>query len=243
MDNASFSPEPASTLVHLAAGCVCVDGTYVSLSKRETQVVMKIACMSRPIAIDELASSIFEHATPVKNANNNIKVFINRIRRKLGVRAIVRSSLGYRLGSNVYSDLTIFTHALLEARAKRALDDRLFELILSTLSAVPCPTLVQYEWFDCAAVRSRHLAQELLLVFSRQATANADFELAAHLASLATIDDPTDEDALEVACRALGRLGDYSTVHRSIARHIDAVRGELASEPSERVNGLLLSMH
>jgi len=134
MDTTSFSVEPTSTLVHLADGCVRVDGAYVSLSRRETQVVMKIACMTRPIPIDELAAAIFENAAPVKNANNNIKVFINRIRHKLGGRAIVRSSLGYRLGNNVQSDVTTFSNALLGARTNRVLDDHLFRMILATLS-------------------------------------------------------------------------------------------------------------
>lgn len=242
MDTALISAEPVSTLVHLATGCVRVDGAYVALSRRETQVVMKIACMTRPISIDELADAIFENAAPVKNANNNIKVFMNRIRRKLGARAIVRSPLGYRLGSNVHSDITIFSHALLESRAKRVLDDRLFRLILATLSAVPPPALAHYEWFDVAARRSRQLAQELLMTYSRQASAADDFELAAHLASLAIIEDPTDEDALEIACRALGRLGDYPTMRRRIAQHVDAVRGDLGSEPSARVGELITSI-
>lgn len=241
MDTAAISAEPVSTLVHLATGCVRVDDAYVSLSRRETQIVMKIACMTRPISIDELGVAIFD-GSPVKNANNNIKVFMNRIRRKLGKRAIVRSSLGYRLGSNVHSDITIFSHALLESRAKRVLDDRLFRLILATLSAVPPPGLAQYEWFDVAARRSRQLAQELLMTYSRQATANDDFELAAHLASLAIIEDPTDEDALEIACRALGRLGDYPTMRRRIAQHVDAVRGDLGSEPLDRVAGFITSL-
>jgi two-component SAPR family response regulator len=217
MDTTSFSVEPASTVVHLADGCVRVDGAYRSLSRRETQVVMKIACMTRPIPLAELAAAIFENAAPVKNANNNIKVFINRIRRKLGSRAIVRSSLGYRLGINIQSDVATFSHAVLEARAKRVLDDRLYRLVLATLSAVPSPALAQYEWFDVAARRSRHLAQELLLVFSQQATANDDFELAAHLASLATRENPTDEEAL-------GRLGNYSRIRLQIAQHVDAGR-------------------
>ena len=241
MNIALIPAEPASIVVHLATGCVRVDGAYVSLSKRETQVVMKIACMTRPIAIDELAAAIFENEAPVKNANNNIKVFMNRIRRKLGARAIVRSSLGYRLGNNVRCDITIFSHALLDSRAERALGDRLFRLILETISAVPAPNLVRYEWFDVAARRSRHLARELLLISSRQATANDDFELAAHLASLATLEDPTDEDALGIACEALGRLGDYSTISRRIALHVDAVRNDLGSEPSDRVTELIAS--
>ena len=224
MDTTSFSVEPTFTLVHLADGCVRVDGAYVSLSRRETQVVMKIACMTRPIPIDELAAAIFENAAPVKNANNNIKVFINRIRHKLGGRAIVRSSLGYRLGNNVQSDVTTFSNALLGARTNRVLDDYLFRLILATLSAFPCATLAQYEWFEVATRRSRHLAQELLLAFSQQATASDDYELAAHLASLATIDDPTAENAF-------GHLGDRPAPRRHIARHVDAVPMERIAFP------------
>jgi hypothetical protein len=90
--------------VWLSVGMVTQGSHEVPLSPRERELVCYLAAVRRPATQEEILDVVFSDDSPA--SRNQLKVYISRIRKRLGANALATYDFGYGLGTDVATDVS-----------------------------------------------------------------------------------------------------------------------------------------
>ncbi len=224
------------------SGRVHVDGKLVALGGRELELLFAIAMRREPASRARLASQLWPDLDETA-ARNALSVCLHRLRGRLKRHdAIERDGDGYRV--HAYASVTLWrlerAASFLRGRGalpvgERAMLERLWEELCEEQS----PVVAQWEWFEPSLRRLREASVDLAHRLGFDALARGKSLAALWHAEWAMTKDACDETACEIAIRAHLALGERSSAMRTFRRYRDALKSELAAEPSKSLAELL----
>jgi DNA-binding SARP family transcriptional activator len=236
--------EPNRTIqVDLLAGRVTVHGVRAPLSKCEFAVVAALSRSERGVGRELLAEELYPLAGPA-HAANTMKVYIHRVRRRIGSRDVIGCCGGrYVLGDAV--DVEIFR---IEAEVRRlqvdgaALSSELRER-LERLQRRLCEGrpqfMLDWEWFEETERRLCELTRSVTMLLAYDALRGGDHVRAMTFAYDLVRDDPCDEAATELAIRACLSTGNRVGAIIEYSRYDGTLRREIGSRPSHHLRTLI----
>jgi DNA-binding SARP family transcriptional activator len=229
--------------VDLLAGRLTLAGAPLRLTQGEFALVAALALNGRGIGREVLAEDLYPGVSP-RRAMNALKVYVYRVRRRVGHSNVIRSGGGrYALGNSV--DVELFR---LESKVRRL---RLDDDALSTdtrdgldrlqrrLSDGRPQFMLDCEWFAETERRICELTRDVTLVLARDALRRGDPGRALALAGDLSHEDPLDEAAPEITIRACLSAGNHLAARCEYERYAGVLRRELRSTPSELLRKLL----
>jgi DNA-binding SARP family transcriptional activator len=228
--------------IDLLSGRVLARGVPVALSKAELAVVIALALHERGVPRDLLTDELYPDAEPLA-AGKSLKVNVHRVRRRIGSADVIRYAAGrYGLGDEVDVELPRIEaevrRAQLEPELSSELRDRLERLRQRIRDGRPAFVL-EWAWFDEVERRLTELGRLLALILARDALRRKRFERAIDLATELVHDDPLDENAAEIAIRALLEAGDRTAALLEYRRYASVLRREIQTNPSDGLRALV----
>ncbi len=238
-----WSEQNRTIQVDLLAGRVTVHGQRVPLSKAEFALVAALSLSERGVAREVLAEDLYPNVDPARAANAT-KVYVHRVRRRVGSREVIRCDDGrYVLGNAV--DVEVFR---LEAEVRRLqreggahsaeVRERL-ERLQRRLSDGRPQFMLEWVWFEETERRLCELTRNVTLLLANDALRSGDHERAIALAYDLAHDDPLDEAAPELAIRACLSTGNRAAAMLEYRRYDGIVKREIGAAPSQHLRALV----
>ena len=211
------------------------------LTKRELAVVAALALDRQPGSATRLLDIIYGDDAP-PSGEVAVKVYIHRVRRKLGYTTILRDRGGYRLGDHVRVDLVEMEAKIIAARGRFETLSKLQLLdlagIADRLRTRRTQPLFESAYFSSIEARLAMMGFDLAIEVGEHLLQRGDAVQAADIARTLLSDDPCCEQACELAIKALQRLGKTAAAVDQFRRYRTAVRTEFGAEPSPIMNEL-----
>src|SRR5579871_5169836 len=152
MEHSAFGSRAEKVTIKVSQARVLRDGASVALSRREVELALALAFRSGPSCADALSGCLYPDLDQ-REARNNLKVYVYRLRQRVGPDFIVWTGSGYEFGSNVEVDFIAarqlaeaLTHAALPASERSA-----GVLLAQDLRAEAPRWIAEREWFACAS--------------------------------------------------------------------------------------------
>jgi DNA-binding SARP family transcriptional activator len=236
---ATPSPE---ILIEAARAVVRTDGAAVALTARERELAVVLAVADRALSARELGLLLNPDADDI-DAANLAKVYVHRLRRRLGATVLLRRAGGYVLAPFVVRDVAEARRALTRLGAATAVVEpsergRLRDLAASLRSEPPA-FLAACEWFAAHASSLRRLGHELAVLLARSALARGEAADAACIARELTYEDGCDEEAWELLLTAYVQAGDAVSALQGLRFYEREVSRALNATPSAHVRAIL----
>lgn len=226
--------------VEILAGRVTVAGVPVALSTRELQLVMALALRGRADA-DGLVEELWPDAGG-DCANGALKVYVHRVRRRLGNDFIVREGTAYRLSREARVDATEILQRLAcgcgAAMSSPAQLEGLLELA-RRLRRMEVPESSRWAWFSPHARRFVSIGREFAVAVARAAQADGEIGLAKSVLRDLISEDPCDEEARELMIRTHLRCGEQGAAAYEFRLYASTLRAQLGLTPSPSLHALL----
>lgn len=201
-------------------------GAYIDLTDREIEIIVLLATMRRAMNARDIGRYIHpDRDTP--DATNLVKVYVNRVRGKLGKQAILSTRDGYTLANDGHDDLLEIENL---ARLCQARNDPPNRTRLTDALAT-----LEWEWFGPIELRIAGAARTLKISLIQTALACGDGQEARKLASDFVACDSCDEEARELLIRAYLLLGDQTGAMREYRNYRDVLKRELDAQPGEHL--------
>lgn len=238
-------PQPRPRIVVEAARAVVrLDGAPLALSAREREIVVLLAVTERPLSVRDVGLML-NPDTDDANAVNLAKVYVHRVRRRVGAASIVHQDGGYVFGPGVVRDVTEARRALASCAGSMCPIDsgersRLLE-IAESLRTEPPAMLAEREWFAPIAPSLRRLGHELAMAVGRDALMRGHAAIVARIAGDLTFEDPCDEEAWELLFTAQVQAGQTGAAVQGLRFYESALAHQLNAAPSPRVRAIVES--
>lgn len=233
VDRLRSGPLPGTALqVAVSAASVRRAGVELSMPLRELQLVLFLACSQRGVLSGELADALWPDSDSGKAS---LRVYVSRVRDRLGENALVLDRGRYVLGPNVAVDLRDAEQALLVARRESPLSPKLRAQLTERARELLAsgPSLADtWEWFAPVRLRINDLAREIGMLLGRDALRTGDIEGALSFGRQITSTDPFDEPARELIVRAHLAADDRVEALHEYRRYRDLLERELSTRPS-----------
>ena len=202
-----------------------VDQHEIALQKREWEVVAALALSRGGLERELLAEMIWPDLAEGQ-ARNNLKVYVNRLRRLLGAHTVVSSMDGYAL-----SPATVVDVGQIEAILDRRLyvNDREHALLVEAAQAslTNLDARVRgWEWFAPHAPRLERIVRLSALTVAERAFDRGLAVEALKIVRPLFERDPSDASTFDVVRRAHVAMGDRASADRIGRIHENAVRGD-----------------
>lgn len=236
----SYQLSAARCRVSLARGRVECDDREVVLSNRELQLVMYLAARQRACRDAEIIEALWPDAGG-PSRGTALRVYVRRVRLKLGRAAIARVRNGYTIGEGAFVDLDRIERAALQARRQASIAPELLadlECFLDVGSSPPT-TIHDWEWYAPVLVRVDDLMREVTTLVGRHALQTGDINAALSLAGRVIERDPCDEPARELRIRAHLAAGDRASAYREFRVYRELLESELDAQPSAELAALV----
>jgi DNA-binding SARP family transcriptional activator len=235
-----LQPAPEALSVSLARGRVERAGQEQALTARELELVLFLAAHRRTCRSEEIVETLWDQR---EHANRSVlRVYVRRLRLKLGESAIVSVAGGYALSADSIIDLDVIERTMLPARSQEPLGDALrdrLEQQLETLTTQRSSVCDSRAWFVTIGARIDDLARELGMLLGRDALRRGAF--AAVLAHTGRIieRDACDEPARELRIRTFLESGDRAAALRELRVYGNTLASELGAQPSSALSALV----
>ncbi len=230
------------TMVHAATATVRHGGAPVDLSWRERKLAIAIASAPRAVLTETLARLLFPDRDD-EDAGKTVKVYVYRLRRRIAADFVVRRDGGYALGPHVAVDIVQAQQIIQQlSRDDAALDDDRRRCILDLARELrsECPTaLLESEWCEAIARRSRRLGHDLAMAVGGNAARHGAYRAACSIGQELTYEDPCDEEAWELLIRAQLGHGEHAAAFRNFRCYETMLAQELDAAPSVHVRKLI----
>ena len=229
--------------VHVFGGTVSRDGVAVALSDREHQLLVALAVSHGPASRNDLLERLWPERDAVA-ATNLLKVYVNRLRKRLGTRRFVElGANGYSLAGNVHVDVAEAEDAL-RVGAGLPLDPVQRARLAAVHRAVTRPRLERmraWPWFGPVDARLARVAADVTRTLCDDACAGGRYGDSVAYARALVDADPCDEDARELLMRVRVSAGDSDGAARELADFADVLARTLETSPSARLTALTAS--
>jgi DNA-binding SARP family transcriptional activator len=231
--------------ISILSGEVTIGGVGVSIPDGEFGVLVGLALNARPVIGRAFAVELWPEREP-EDAANLLKVYMHRIRTRLGSPDIVRSTnRGYELGPGVTVDLPDLERRVRAARANLAVsevDAVLFRHGYSAFATRAYRRLSEFEYFSLIEGRIELLGGDLAMLLARFAWNGQDPQRALDVAEELLVTDPACEAAVELAIRAYAATGDRDAALSRYRVYCTRLQRELDAAPSARLAALVANM-
>ena len=226
--------------INLFQCAVLRDGKRVKMQRREFDVLAALALKRGGLSREWFADRFWpDSETP--EGLGRLKVYVYRLRQKLGDNAIVSTPQGYVLSSNVSVDLARLEDVLGSARLSKELNagqmSVLEEATRNALAELQSSAGTSPSLSD-ALPRIESVIREAGIVLARDSLARSDWQSAAAHARRVFHRDPSDEVSAELLIRALSTAGDKIGAARIFHEHDVAVTSEFGFRAAERLRKL-----
>jgi DNA-binding SARP family transcriptional activator len=219
--------------VEVLLGSVSRDGLRIPLTPRELELVIALAVRKR-CAPSELADMLWPDADGDR-ARMVLKVYVYRVRRRIGYDFIVSERGHYRLGPATIDVDAIETGVAGHGERRWHTDRDAALALTSRMFGAQPPETTCWAWFQPHAQRFNSLARDFAIGCARQAAADGDDAAALSIARRLTHADPCDEEASEIAIRILMQRGEHGAAFEEYRRCARAMRSEFDVEPCPRL--------
>jgi DNA-binding SARP family transcriptional activator len=222
-------------VVEMASGRVVRDAIPVVLSQCETTLAVAIAAQPRSVPRRTLASLLYPERNDAAAANM-LKVYVYRLRRRVGSNFIVHTEHGYALGAQIAVDLYRGERALREIEDGRisahAVGVERLLLLARGLRAEAPRHLEDAPWYEGVGQRARRVGRDLAMATARALFVRGDVQPALCIVRELIDEDRCDEDAWEFLIRAHLRDGRRVAAIRGYRSYEAALARELDTGPS-----------
>jgi len=212
----------------------------VKLTRREFELVVALALRRGGVARDWLADRFWPDKDTAEGLKS-LKVYVHRLRQKLGTDVIVSRPHGYVLSSRVSVDLAEVERALSSARLSKELDQVDSALLETTIRRDIQDLQSSFAAFASlidALPRAVSAIRDSGIALARKSLAREDWSTAAAHATCVFNADRCDELGAELLIRALAGAGDNLGATRVLREHDSAVMREFGVRAAERLRGL-----
>jgi len=216
-------------------------GAAVALSAHETAILTRIALSTEPLSTATLGSDLWpEHRAPAGMA----KAAVRRLRGKLGDGALLATTAGFVLGSEVSVDLFEAEQCLRGSGGRGALTaetrHRLERCRISLRSPFP-EFALRWKWFAPYRERIAVAYGAVLEALATDALLRDDRGVARERAQELLRHDPCNERGCEIAMTVARREDDVAAALAEFRRYEAALRRDRNVEPAQRLRALLHS--
>lgn len=236
----------AHAKISVLTGEVTIGGSRVSLPDGEFGVLVGVALHSGPVLTRAFISELWPEREP-NTATNLLKVYIHRIRTRLGKPDIVRSTnRGYELGPDVTIDVLELERRVRAARAKPIVSDvdaADFRTGYCSFTTRAYRRLVEFEYFSCLEGRLELLGSDLATLLARNALTGNDWRRALDVADELLRTDAACETAVELAIRAYAASGNRDAALSRYRVYCEQLRRELDAGPSAHLAALITKLN
>jgi DNA-binding SARP family transcriptional activator len=241
METRAASCDAGSISVEATTGTVRRNGVPLRLSARERECAVAIAVQPRPVSPKDLAALLY----PDRDADaaaRAVKVYVHRVRRRVGRAFVEFGAGGYALALGVQVDVhqaqRALTAAARGARIERADREELLR-IARRLRAEPPASFGDAPWFEPLAARGRRLGHDLALALARTMTACGELRDAICIAQELTYDDPCDEEAWELLIRSYLSTGERGAALSGLRYYESVLATEFNASPPRYMRELV----
>jgi DNA-binding SARP family transcriptional activator len=211
------------------------------LSRREREVVLALAFRTQPCPLDVLGAQLYADLGE-REAKNNVKVYVYRLRRRVGADFIVGRQDGYLLGPNVEVDFDRarrFLRRLLKGETLDA-DERETALALAQdLRAHSPEWLADREWFESLASTPQRLGRDLALLVGHDALRRGEVAVASSVGRELSYEDPCDEEVCDLLIRAQLHSGEVTAAQQTFRAYSKTLARHMQARPSPELHSLL----
>lgn len=224
METRAASYDAGSIVVEATTGTIRRGGMPLRLSRRERECAVAIAVQPRPVSPKDLAALLYPDRD-ADSAARAVKVYVHRLRRRVGSAFVDFGPGGYELARGVQVDVDQAHRALAAlahgTRIEGADRDELLR-VARRLRAEPPASFSDGQWFELLAARGRRLGHDLAIALARASTERGELRDAIGIAKELTYDDPCDEEAWELLIRTYLRTGERGAALSGL-RYYEAV--------------------
>jgi len=245
METRAASCDAGSIVVEATTGTIRRGGMPLRLSRRERECAVAIAVQPRPVNPRDLAALLY----PDRDADaaaRAVKVYVHRLRRRVGGAFVEFGPSGYELASGVQVDVHE-AHRALDAAARGvriegADRDELLRLA-RRLRAEPPASFSDGQWFESLAARGRRLGHDLAIALARVMAERGELRDAICIAKELTYDDPCDEEAWELLIRTYLRTGERGAALSGLRYYEAVLATEFDASPPRYMRELVEGRH
>lgn len=212
------------------------DGSPIALSHRELELVLYMALKGGVCSREELLSAIWPDRA-CEDANV-LRVYVNRVRARMGADAIATCDGGWRLNAGIVSDVERLESLVRDARSSATISASLRQQ-LRALVSLPQPQAPAWEWFAPHARRIEDLRHQTLMLLGHDSLTRAKHAEARWYAERAIENDPCDEPARELLILTFLAEGSRAAALRAYRAYRDLLMNELGVAPSVDLHELV----
>ena len=227
------SCDAGSIVVEATTGTVRRDGVPLRLSGRERECAVAVAVQSRPVCPKDLAALLYPDRDAYAAARA-VKVYVHRLRRRVGCAFIDFGAGGYTLALGVEVDVKRADGALAAAARGVPLEgaerDELLR-IARRLRADPPASFSDGQWYESLVAQGRRLGHDLAIALARAMAECGDVHEAICIAKELTYEEPCDEEAWELLIRAYVRTGERGAALSGLRYYEAVLAKELDASP------------
>lgn len=231
-----------SILIVVSAREAQEGGRRVALTNREIELLVALGLQPCPRSARWFASVLYDEEN-LAAGESMVKVYVHRIRRRLGADTVVSCAGGYRLSTRVRVDVCFLEAAVLADRDRlESLDMRQLDglVAMARQLAVSRPEpLASRRWFAATDARMTATAIDAIVEVAALYGRRGDHRRALKAAALSLASDPYHEPALELAIRSHMALGDRASAALEYRRYRTLLNAQLQLAPSRTISDLL----
>lgn len=230
---------PHGVLVEILSGRVTLEGGPVALSARELQLVVALS-LRGPVPAERLVEDLWPNAEG-DDAKGALKVYVHRVRRRLGRDFITRERGMYRLSSRARIDVAEIASRLscgCDAVNAWTAETELFLELARRLRTVRTPNSESWAWFSPHAERLAGVGREFALAVVRATLGRKEVAAAKSVLRELIAEDRCDEEARELMIRAHVLSGERGAAAYEYRLYAGALRAELGLTPSAELRRL-----
>jgi DNA-binding SARP family transcriptional activator len=231
-----------SVEVRLLETKVLVDGVEIAVPRRELELLFALSTAGGSSEREKLAAQIWPEQT-TDAARNSLKVYLARLRSRLGSEAIVSARRSCALAPHVRIDLvetTLLVGKLRRTQAAISGDERRLLLAASRSDHESIEAHARdWEWFAPMVPQIESLIRDAAIALARDASARCQWSDALEHARHLLEKDPTDETACETVIRSCRMLGDNFGAVRALRSHAAAIKDQFGADPASHLQELV----
>ncbi len=195
------------------------EGTPLAVQRRELELALALALHTGPLTRERLMEAIWPDQ-PAEHAQNSLKVYVNRLRHRLGHNSIVLTSMGYALAPTVMVDIDEAERILRAAHIHKTSLNRYQRATLLRASQADVEAIEsamsEWQWSAPHVARIESVARDACLTLSRLALESQEWREALNHANRLLSLDGGDLAARDVAVKARKGMGDMLGAARAM---------------------------
>ena len=222
--------------VEILSGKVILEGRTVPLTTRELEIVIMLALCGKRSA-NEIAETLWPD-TDGGSGKDRLKVYVHRVRRRLGQGAIRFEGGRYSLADAAEIDVRAILKSLALASEGWSPDSEQLLGLACRLRNIDIPNSDRWAWFAPHARRLIREGRGFAIGVARRALARGEFGRTIAIVKNLIAEDTCDDEARELVIRAHLSGGEQGAAASEYRRYAADLKEELGVSPSSELRRL-----